>query len=190
VTFVNIGATTFDILLSSATSTNILFGWIALRGTAAQLFSKNLLTTLPTSTGNTALISGMSGRPQCVISIPTRLTAANTLTNSDAAGSIGVCVAATNDYSSSTQGASVHTTKLGVATSVTAHQISTNKCVASLDNTGAYSTQATVNSWDTGGMTPNYTAVGASAFEAAVLAFGLASSGGKLLLMSSNNGGF
>lgn len=174
-TLTSIGSTTFNITLNTAAGSNTLFGWIALRGTAAQMFSKNVLTTLPTATGNTTLISGMSGRPQAVITIPTRLTAANTLTNSDAAGSLGVSVAATNNYSVTTQGAAAHTTKLGVATSVTANQISTTYAIASLDNTGAYDIQATVNSWDSGGMTPNYTNAGASAFEAAVLAFGLTS---------------
>lgn len=188
-TVTNIGSTTFDITLNTSSGGNQFFCWIALRGTTAQMFSKNILTTLPTSTGNTALMTGMSGRPQAIISIPTRLTSANSLTNSDAAGSLGVCVAATNDYSASTQGASVHTTKLGVATSLTAHQITTAYSVASLDNSGAYDIQATTGTWDTGGYTPNYTNAGASAFESLVLALGGAG-GGKLLLMSTNNGGF
>lgn len=172
VTISNVGATTFDINVSATGTGNNLIGWIVIRGTLARMVTKNTVTTLPTATGNTQLIGGMATKPQCVFNFPTRMTAVNTVVQSDAAGSMGVGVAATNDYSASTQGASAHTTQSGVATSVTAHQISIAKCLKLLNNTGADSDTATVNSWDVDGMTPNYSAVGASAFQCMVDAMG------------------
>lgn len=169
VTLTSVGSTTFTISLSANPATNNMYGWIALRGTAAQLFTKNVLTTMPTGTGNNTPISGMSGRPQFLMTIPTRLTAANTVATDDSAGSEGVSIAAST---TSTYGNQACTFKDGVATSVSKTDLNNQYAVMKCDNTGNLDVTATVNSWDTGGVTLNYSAVGASAFEVAMLAIG------------------
>lgn len=175
ITVTSVGSTTFTITLSSAAdATNKYFGWIALRGTVLQMFSKNALVTLPTSTGNTALISGMTGHPQAFLLIPTRLVTSNSVLTDDTAGSFGSCIAVTNDYANTTVGGNASTFQDNVAASSVAKTMLTNT-LANLvvDNAGNADIQATVNSWDIGGVTLNYTNAGASAFQAAVLAFGL-----------------
>jgi hypothetical protein len=172
VTLTSIGSTTFTITLSSAAdATNKYFGWIALRGTT-QLFTKNILTAIPTSTGNSTIISGMSGRPQAYLAIPTRLVTSDAIVTDDSSGSFGTSVSATNNYSSTTTGGVSGTYKDNVATSVARNMISNTIGVLSQDNAGALDVQGTVNSWDVGGVTVNYTNVGATLRQMAVLAFG------------------
>jgi hypothetical protein len=170
-----VGATTFTIAVdSTADNTNKLIGWIAMRGTSAQMVSGNGVATLPTATGNTALISGLPGRPQCYIALPTRMTQLNTISESDSAGSLGVSVAGTPDNVTTYQGSSAHTFQYNVATSSAHHQISIARGMLELLNTGATDAIGTLHSWDSGGVTINYTAGASGAFLCPVLAFGLA----------------
>lgn len=178
VTVASIGATTFTINFSGSAGNNNMLGWIALRGTSTQMFSKNAVATLPTSTGNTALVSGMGGKPQVYLALPTRMTAVNTAVATDAAGSWGCSLGCTTDFSTTFQGMNAATFKDGVATSVGRHQISNVHGLEELLNTGVADAQATVNSWDSGGVTLNYSAAAAGAFLAPVLAFGLPVSAG------------
>lgn len=173
VTLTSIGSTQFTITLSASAATNTLWGWTALRGASVQMFTKNLLMQNPTSTGTAALVSGMSGKPQAYISLPSRLTTKNAIQTDDSTGSLGFCTAATNDYSTTTYAAAVNTIKDNVATSVAKTRISASNAVLTLDNTGAVDIQATVSSWDSAGVTLNYTNAGASLFYMPVLAFGM-----------------
>lgn len=170
VTITSVGSTQFTIQLSASGTANG-FGWVALRGTR-QMYTKNILMQTPTSTGASTIISGMSGRPQAFIAIPTRLTVANTIKTDDSAGSMGYSFAATNDYTTTTQGCNATTFQDGVATSNAATMMSNTLANLSLDNTGAADIQATLSSWNTDGVTLNYSNAGASLFEQAVLAFG------------------
>lgn len=173
VTVTAVGATTFTLTFSGSAGNNNMLGWIALRGTAAQMFSKTAVATLPTSTGNSAIVSGMGGKPQIVIELPTRMTAVNTAVNSDAAGSFGVSVQCSTDFTTTFQGMNATTFKYNVASSVAKHQISLASGLSELLNTGAVDAVATLNSWDSGGATLNYSAAAAGAFLAPMLAFGL-----------------
>lgn len=178
-----IGASQFTLTLNSASGVNALVGWYALRGKAAQMFTKSFLTTLPTSTGINALVSGMVGRPQCVIVIPTRMTGKNAVKHDDTAGSFGVGVSASNDYVNTTDGATANSFQHNVASSVANHTITVSQGLWLDLTNGSPETQAVISSWDPTGASFNFTLVGASAFETMVLAFGMPSSSHGLALL-------
>jgi hypothetical protein len=170
-----VGSSSFTIALdSTADNTTKLIGWIAMRGTSAQMSSGNMVATLPMATGNTALITGLPARPQCYIALPTRMTQLNTIAESDAAGSFGASFAGTPDNVTTYQGSSANTFQYNVATSSAHHQISIDRGLVELLNTGATDAVGTLNSWDSGGVTINYSHAAAGSFLCPVLAFGLA----------------
>lgn len=169
----SVGATTLA-LNRTATATQVACVYvIAIRHLSNTLAAKASLSTLPTSTGNAALVTGMAVKPQVLISIPTRLTA-TTLATDDSTGSLGIGIAVNNNGVTQ-RAASAITVKDNVATSVARSQSANNAALISLDNTGALVNSADITSWDSGGVTLNHTAVGASAFEMISLAFGIQS---------------
>jgi hypothetical protein len=170
-TLVSVGATTFT-LQRPSTGTSDFVPWIALRGTGARMVTKAAMVTTPLATGNSTLISGMSGAPQVILTLPTRLQTANALQTDDTTGSYGFGVACNHDGTTTQYASCISTMQDNVATSVSKHMASNTTGLGVLDNTGAYTVKSTVNSWDSGGATLNYSAVNASALEVIYLAFG------------------
>lgn len=167
----SVGATTFTLSRTATGATAMFVQCISIRHTSGTWGFKCGTATLPTSTGNAPLITGMAVQPQVLITVATRLTSTALAANSDAAGSLSFGMAC-NNAGSTQQMAVAQTNKNGVATSVAKCYTSNNAAVLSLDNTGAVVNKATVASWDSTGVTLNHSAVGASAFEVAYFAFG------------------
>lgn len=172
VTLTSIGSTQFTITQSATAGTN-LYGWIALRG-STQMHSKNILTQTPVGTGVASIVSSMTGRPQAYIALSTRMTSANTFVSDDSAGSFGCNISATNDYSTTTKGCNASTFKNNVATSVARTMLSNTQGMLTADNTGAANVQGVVSTWDTAGVSVNYTNAPGGLLEMAILAFGSA----------------
>jgi len=168
----SVGATTFTLTRTATGSTAAFVTCISLRHTSGTWAAKAFQTTLPTATGNTTLVTGMAVKPQVLITVATRLTSTALAANSDAAGSLSFGVAC-NNAGTTQQMACAMTEKNAVATTVAKCYTSNNAALLSLDNTGAVVNKATVNSWDSGGVTLNHSVVGASAFEVIGLAFGI-----------------
>lgn len=188
VTLTAIGGTTFNIHFSASGGVNVNMAWVALRGTSQQMFSKNTVASLPTSTGIASLISGISGKPQFCMVLPTRTTSINAGDTTDGAGSFGCGLGVTTDGTTTFQGSNPNSFKDNVASSVAEHGISFARGLWLLDNTGANLAVAPVSSWDSGGASHNFTTAPASAFKCPVLAFGLplssgSASAGRNLLM-------
>jgi hypothetical protein len=170
----SVGATTFTLTRTATGSTALFVTCISIRHTSGTWAAKAGITTLPTSTGNAALITGMAAQPQVLLTVATRLTSTALAANSDAAGSVSFGVAC-NNAGTTQQMAVAMTNKNAQTTTVSKSYTVNNLALLSLDNTGATVNKATVNSWDAGGVTLNHSAVGASAFEMMYLAFGIAS---------------
>lgn len=173
----SVGGTTFAINYSANPGAPSMVGWIALCGIATQMTSKNLLASLPTATGVNTLVSGMTATPQVVFTIPTRAANGNTVLTDDSSGGFGIGMLATNDYvpANTTSAALAATWQDGVATSVGRTMFNVNVGGLISTNTGAnqLTFDMTGGTWDAGGVSPHFPSVGASAFQAAVLAFGM-----------------
>lgn len=172
----SVGATTFTLTRTATDSVALFVTCISIRHTSGTWAAKAGIATLPTSTGNAALVTGMAAKPQVLLTVATRLVSTALAANSDAAGSLSFGVAC-NNAGTTQQMACAMTEKNAVTTTVAKCYTSATKALVSLDNTGAVVNAATVNSWDAGGVTLNHSAVGASAFEVMYLAFGIASAG-------------
>lgn len=170
-------STGFRIHLSANPGVASLVGWIAIRGKSQQINTKVLVASLPTATGNTALVTGMvAPGPTCVMSMPGRFTVKDTIERNDQAGHMGMCIAATPDRSATTQASATGTFQSGVASSVGHNKNTLNRFMSTQADDGTDVIVGTVNSWDSGasaGITVNYTAVNASTIFAPVLAFGM-----------------
>ncbi len=175
VTVTAVGSTTFTLTFNTSAGNNNMLGWVAIRGISSQMFSGNAIATLPTGTGNTALISGLAGKPQFYLALPTRMTAVNTAIATDAAGSFGCSVGCTTDHTTTFQGMNAENFKDNVATSVADHRLSKTKGLVELTNAGLTDAVATVSTWDADGVTLNYSAGAAGSFLCPVLAFGMLS---------------
>lgn len=173
VTITGVNSSKFTITLNTSGLVNCAFNWIAFRGITAQMLSKCGLVTLPTATGNSAIVSGMSGTPQILIVVPTRLTTGNAIQTDDSAGSFGVCMAASNDAITTTVGCNACSYQDGVATSSAHNRISNTFALVTELNTGLPDVRATVNSWDSGGVTLNYSNVNTGGVQAIFLALGM-----------------
>jgi hypothetical protein len=180
-----VGSTNLTI---SRTATNtqpaevIVIGIRALSGTLA---AKAFQTTTPTSSGFSTIVSGMTGQPQVLLTFPTRLTTNGSIVTDDSAGSYGMGVAV-NNAGTTQQMSTAATIKsgAGVTTTVAKCQTFNNKALSIVDNTGAANVLATVNSWDSGGVTLNYSQnSGGGAYEVIGLAFGITAPSAQVVLM-------
>lgn len=168
----SVGASNFTLTRSATNSIAMSVIFVAFRHLSGTMAAKAFQTTLPTSVGIAPLVSGMSGQPQVLFTFPTRL-ASNALATDDSAGSIGVGVACNNNGTTQ-QMASAATIKDTVTTTVARCQTLNNQSIVVLDNTGAVKNSAAVNSWDSGGVTENHTAVNSGvAVELIGLAMGV-----------------
>lgn len=165
----NVGTTTFDLNYSPSPSNTWRINAWCLRGVSAQIIAKCGVFTTPTSTGNNSPITGMGKPPIWLITVPTRLTAETTLTTDDSGGSYGVGMAV-NNASVTQQGSVAYSFQDNVSTTVAKSRTSNSQALMVLDNTGAAQTAATVNSWNSDGVTLNYGTASATAYKVAYLA--------------------
>lgn len=171
-TVTSVGATQFTITMSAAPGSNVLVGWFALRGTSTPMVSKTFLNSSPTSPGNQVAVSSMSAKPQVIWRWCTRMTAAGSVVTDDTAGAFGLGMACNNNGTTQ-YGSAFAACQDAVATSA-AKNVASNTCAGgTLDNTGAFVTKNTINSWDSGGVTDNFSAVSASALQFAGIALGI-----------------
>ena len=168
----SVGSSTFTLSRTATNSEGMSVMCIAIRHTANTAAALAFNTTLPTSTGNAALVTGMAVKPQLLFSIPTRLTT-NSLTNTDAAGAFGFGVAC-NDSGTTQQMSIAATSEDVVTTTVSKSQISITQALMVLNDSGTIVNEATVNSWDSGGVTLNHSVVSGTAYEMIGLAYGIA----------------
>ena len=170
VTVGNFTATQFDATVSTGATSDIV-SFLCLKITGG-VYKVGIADT-PTSTGNTAMVSGMSGAPSAVLWLLTRMTATGTSTT-DPAGHIGLGVSVNNGGSTQQMYACA---QIDDAADPTVDQCQTGNAACSriLDTAGAADVQATVNSWDAGGVTLNFSNVSASALKIPYLAIGAAS---------------
>jgi hypothetical protein len=160
---------------ASATSTCVLLSFGAQTGTT--LFAQAGVFTNPTSPGAFTPITGLD-TPQVLLTISTRNTTAGSIVTTDAAGSFSLGIAC-NNAGTIQQTTVSATTKVGVTTSVAKSQVSLDKAMAVLDNTGALQFAATVTSFNSTSISMNCSQnTGAVAAKTAYLAFGFVSSGG------------
>lgn len=169
----SVGGTTFTLTRTAHASTPVFVTCISIRHTSGTWAAKCGITTLPTSPGVAALVTGMAVQPQVLLTVATRLTSTALAANSDAAGSLSFGVACNNNGTTQ-QAACAMTEKNGVTTTVSQCYTSNNAALLSLDNTGAVVNKATA-SWNPDGASLNHSVVGASAFETIYMAFGIAS---------------
>jgi hypothetical protein len=172
----NLTATQFDVTYSANHTKQAHF--LSLRSTSGTALSvaTGVLTT-KTSTGNNADITGMSLSPQLVLYGLSRTIAINTsYSGVDDASNFGVGVALVNSGSGATQYATtICSDNDASATSGThAHsQTSNTEAIRILDaNDGTADIEATVNSWDAGGVTHNYSNINATGRKIIYLAIG------------------
>lgn len=171
----NVGATTFDLTWSSGHTAVVYV--LAVRSTSGSMDAQSGTFATQTSTGTNADISGMSVAPQVVLYALSRAKAVDTeYTAGDDASVAGLGVAVKNSSTGATQYAVAVSSDEDSESSVNNHaysQSSAAECIKVLDaSNGTADIQATVNSWDAGGVTHNYSNVNATAREVMYLAFG------------------
>lgn len=167
----SVGNTTMNVVRSLSGSVAMQVTIISIRGTTNALVGKCGVFNTPTSTGNSVAVSGMSIAPQVLFLFGTRMTTSGSVLTDDSTGSFGLAWSA-NNGGVTNQMSSASTAKDNVATSVAKCQTSATKALRILDNTGAATVDATISTWDSGGVTLNYSAVNASALKVGYLAFG------------------
>lgn len=172
-TLTNVGASNFDVQTDTPNSRTIYF--LCLRGTSGAIVAKTGVFDTPTSTGDSAVVSGMSAAPQLLLAIPTRQTATGNVTGDDA-GAFGLIAAATN--TGTQYGGVTASEDDGADPSVSKSQSTNSQALRVLDITGAADIEATVSSWDSGGVTLNFSNINASARKIPYLAFGVAVAAG------------
>ncbi len=166
----NVGSSTFDITFS-ANHTHVVH-FLAIRSTTdTPLYVKAGNFTTKTSTGTQADVAGMSGSPQVLFTIGTQLTAMDTGSTADLADAMSFGVALKNTGTGATQyGVAAVSDNDNTASSSahTCNQWSDTVGLKILATNCTTDVAATVSSWDSGGVTHNYTANG-SAVAAQVL---------------------
>lgn len=172
----SVGATTLNVTRNVTGSANMRVIVIAIRGTTSAMVAKCGIFTTPTSTGNSSPITGMSVAPQVLFLFSTRLQSSGAIQSDDTAGGHGISIAVNNNGATQ-QMAAASTTQDNVATSVAKCQTSATKALQILDNTGAANVTATLQSWNSDGVTLNYSAVNAAGLKVGYLAFGMQVSG-------------
>lgn len=171
-TISNVGATTFDVTMS-ANTTNVMYFLVMRSTSGTPLAVKTGTFTTPTSTGNVADVTGLSVSPQALLTVGSRLTALDTGSTNDSAGGLSVGVAVKNTGSGVTQYATAAVSEddaLATSGNHAFSQTSNTENIRILDIAGAADVEATVNSWDAGGITHNYSNINASPLEVVYLA--------------------
>ena len=173
----NVGATTFD-LTTSANTTNVMH-FLSLRSTSGTALGVKAGTFgTKTSTGTNADISGMSQAPQLVLYGLSRTIAVDTnYSGADDASVLGLGAAVKNTGTGSTQYATtVNCSVDGAATSTNhAYSQTSNTEVIRIPDANAScaaDVEATINSWDSGGVTNNYSNIAATGRQVMYLAIG------------------
>lgn len=171
----NVGATTFDVTYS-ANHTHVVH-FLSVRSTTdTPLYVKAGTFTTKTSTGTQADVASMSGAPQVILTVGTQLTALDTGSTADPADALSIGAAVKNTGSGSTQYGSAAISDNDNTASSSAHacnQWSNTVHLKILATNCATDVAATVSSWDSGGVTHNYTANGSGvAAQVLYLAFG------------------
>jgi hypothetical protein len=169
----NAGSSTFDITYSAA-HTNVVY-FLAVRGTSNTLAVKTGTYATPLATGNQADVSGMSASPVAIINIPSRMPTLDSIFSTTNAGCTGLNVAVKNTGSSTTQYAACSVYSNDATLTSTNHGWSRTSNDRSLEvqaTNGNSVINATVNSWDSAGVTQNYAAVDSIARYITYLAIG------------------
>lgn len=173
----NVGATTFDITLS-ANSTSLMH-FLSLRSTSGTALGVKAGTfATKTSTGTSADIASMSQSPQVVLYALSRTIAVDTnYSGVDDATNLGLGVAVKNTGTGSTQYATIVNCSVDGALTSTNHaytQASNTQAIRILDaaSSCAADVEATINSWDSGGITNNYSNIAATGRQVLYLAIG------------------
>lgn len=172
-TVTNVGATTFDVVATGSTIEADVVTFISIKITNGVY--KVGVATAPTGTGVAALVSGMSVTPDCVIAAMSRITNLNTFDSGDAGGVYGLGVVV-NNGGSTQQACSSLSSDDNAATSIEKSYTSNTKCVAVMDAAGAIDIEAAHSSWDSGGVSLNWTNI-SSAVLIPYLAIGQGVSG-------------
>jgi hypothetical protein len=177
-TISNVGATTFDLTTNFSPGNIWQFIAHSMRGTTNPVIAKCGTFTTKTSTGTSADITGMASPPILLFTMPSRMTALTTGVFDDSAGSWGLGWSA-NNGGTTQQFASAAVLQQGVATNqVGKCRTSNNRAMLVLDNSANILTDASINSWDSGGVTFNYNTSSGTAYEVMYLAIAAPSGGG------------
>lgn len=171
----NVGATTFGLTYSANHVHTAHF--LSIRSTTdTALYVKAGNFTTKTSTGTQADVTGMSGAPQVMLTVGTQLTAMDTGSTADLADAMSFGAAVKNTGTGSTQYGSAAVSDNDNTTASSAHacnQWSNTVGLKILATNCSTDVAATVNSWDSGGVTHNYTANGSGVAAITLyLAFG------------------
>jgi hypothetical protein len=129
--------------------------------------------TTKTTTGTQADITGMSSAPQMVIYLPSLMTALNTFNDTGNSESMGIGVAVNNNGSTE-QGSIAGWNDDGITLGTTNTKSVTSNTKAGLifSGTGTVAVDWAISSWDSGGITNNYTTANGAANYVAYLAIG------------------
>jgi len=158
-------ATTFYASASATLATASTWYCLCIKGVTA----KCGVATLPTGTGSTALVTGMSVAPSVLLTLPTRITTVNSVLQNDDAGFFGLGLAVNNSTQCTAGGVSSDD---NATTTNEKSYLNSAKALVTRSTTGTEVYSATVNSWDAGGVTLNYSAVAGTGTLAPYLAFG------------------
>lgn len=175
----DVGATSFDVVASAAT-TDVLF-FLCIRVTGGT-FKVGDFTTR-TTTGTQADISGMAAAPKAVIYATSFLSSASgagTIVNDTNCESFGIG-AAVNNESVTQQAASAKWADDAVVlgTTDTKSLTSGNKAGVAFNGSGALAYAFDIESWDSGGVTHDYTTVDGTARRVIYLAIAPAAAFGN-----------
>lgn len=173
----NVGATTFD--LTTSANTTSLMHFLSVRSTSGTALGVKAGTfTTKTSTGTNADISGMSQSPQLVLYALSRTIAVDTnYSGVDDASVLGLGIAAKNTGTGTTQYGTVFGCSVDGAATSTNHAFSRTSntkaiLIPDASSTCSADVEATINSWDSGGVTNNYSNIAATGRQVMYLAIG------------------
>lgn len=184
-TISNVGATTFDVVSDATTTADPMY-FLCLRGTTTPLTAAVGIDDTPTSTGTNVLVSGMSAAPRAALLFPSRQTATGRV--SGTAGAAFDLNAICNRLGTMQYGGISTGQVDNVAPTQARAQVTDSQAMRILNaaDPPVADVEATVYSWDSGGVTLNYSNVGASAFQVPYLAFGIQSTKYLKLLADSS----
>lgn len=165
-----------NVNLTASASTTSVVRVLALRGLSSPISAAVGLFSTPTATGNNAPISGLSFAPQGILLLTSAVESTNELLTGGAPGGGGVAegsgiAAAVNNGGTTQQGSVTGHNKDNVDPTVARSQASNTKVINTLSDDGSSNVEATVNSWDSAGVTLNYSNVHTYAQYGAYLAF-------------------
>lgn len=171
-TISNVDADSFDASTASTLSSGTLF-FLCLRGTTSPIIAQaGVFATKTGDPGTEAEVDGMAAAPQVLLAIPTRLTSLGTLAGDSAYGLIASCNrAGTTEYGGVTL---IEDDNVTPADGPPYSRTTADSALVLMDTTGAEDVVATVASWDTDGITLDYSNTGAAAYRIPYLAFGAA----------------